>query len=416
MDISPLRAGTLARMLADKAFFASLPSDIFRQGEQNAQLVEMTAGEELVPAGDSAPFSWFLVDGTLSLDGADSGALRELSAADSDAGYPVANLRPTQYRVIAVDDCQLVRFEHAYIRSLVKAPPPARFLGGSEIGGGSWQSEAYAIEALQLAHDGEFEVPSMPGISARIHDTIVRDDFSIEEVARLISADPSIAGGLINLANSALFAGRDKVTTLERAVVRLGVKQTHTLVMTLATKALFTARQPWLKQRLKAIWRHAVDMGAYAAVLAGLSPRLDKAQAMLLGLLHEIGAIPLLELADGYVELEAKPGVLDAVLANVAPELSARTLVSWGLDEFAEAARHQENWYYDHPDELNYTDVLVVSHLHGLMKAREFANLPRLDETHAWQRMAALGLTAAKSVEVFADAADELAQLRALLY
>jgi hypothetical protein len=80
--------------------------------------------------------------------------------------------------------------------------------------------------------------------------------------------------------------------------------------------------------------------------------------------------VPSLELADKFPELETAPGILDAVLANEVPKLSAITLEQWGLADFADAAIHQENWYYAHDGQANYTDVLITAHLHGLIKAK----------------------------------------------
>jgi HD-like signal output (HDOD) protein len=256
----------------------------------------------------------------------------------------------------------------------------------------------------------------MPGISARISDAMSDPDFEIANLARIVSADPTVAGGLLQVANSAVFRGAVAVDSLEAAIIRLGAEQTRTLVSALAARSLFTARVPWVRRRLAGLWRHAVEMGAYCAVLAERTAGLDKSKALLLGLLHEIGAVPVLSLAEGFAELEQTPGILDATLVNLVPGLTSRILEQWHLPEaFQEAAQHQENWFRDHDGPADYPDTLVIGHLHGLIKAGRYGDLPRLDEIPAFQKLGEGGLTARASLAVLDDAQAELKELRALL-
>ena len=409
-----IHAGTLHRLLRSCAYFNEVAPETFRDAEQYASLVTFTDAQAILNEGDSSPYSWFLVEGEVTLESGDLEP-RTLNANDPDAGYPIANLRPARYTVRPSLKAQLVRLEQAFLKKIAKQPKPARFLGGNEVGGGSWQSHPFAVEVSRLEQSGNLVVPALPGISARVSQAIQDPDFAITDLARLISADPAIAGGLLNISNSALFRGAVKCETLDAAIVRLGIQQVQTLVLTLAAKSLFTARRQWIRSYLQNMWRHAVVVGAFATVLARLSPEFDNAKALLLGLLHEIGAVPILELADQFPELEQTPGVLQSVLANMGPGLTASILDQWGLSDFSTAAVHQENWYYDHEGPADYTDILIVAHLHSLIKAKRFSDLPRIDETPAYQQLGQLGLSASASFNILEDAEQELVELQALL-
>ena len=410
----PLHAGTLARLLQNRAYFNNVGGDVFQAAAARAVLLDITDDKAILRQGESSPYAWFLIEGQIQLEQEGQSA-RVLNADDTDAGYPIANLRPAHYTVTPGLEAKLVRLEQSFLKKITQDPRPARFIGASELGGGSWQSHRFAIEVKRMQSCGELKIPALPGVSARISQAMQDPEFAISDLSRLISADPAIAGGILNIANSALFAGASKCETLDASIVRLGLQQTKTLVTTLAAKSLFTARRRWIRARLNTMWRHAVEVGAYATVLAKLSTDFDAAKSLLLGLLHEIGAVPILELADKFPELEAEPGILDAVLANEVPSLSAQTLKNWGLADFAEAAVHQENWYYDHDDGPNYTDILIISHLHGLIRAKRFKDLPRIDETPAYRQLSALGLSASRSINILEDAQRELDELKSLL-
>ena len=96
----------------------------------------------------------------------------------------------------------------------------------------------------------------------------------------------------------------------------------------------------------------------------------------------EIGAVPILQLAESYPDMAATPGVLNEILDGLVPEVSAQVLDQWEFPEmFAAAARDQSNRFREHAGEHDYSDVIIVAHLHSLVRQREFHKLPRLDDT-----------------------------------
>lgn len=207
MQSIPLHVGSLSRILKDAPYFQAVSQDAFLAAQGRAQWCELEPGEIIIDAGSSPPYAWFLAEGSVVIE-SDQTQPRKLRAGEAEAGYPLANLRPTQYTVRADLECKLVRLEQAFVRSLAQKPRPPRFLGGSEVGGGTWQNHAYALEVERVKLAGSFRIPAIPGISSKISATLQQDDFDLDQVALLISADPSIAGGLVNIANSALFKGR----------------------------------------------------------------------------------------------------------------------------------------------------------------------------------------------------------------
>ncbi len=50
------------------------------------------------------------------------------------------------------------------------------------------------------------------------------DDVSVAEVSRLVQGDPALAGRILKLVNSALYAGSRQITAISDAVARLGLQ------------------------------------------------------------------------------------------------------------------------------------------------------------------------------------------------
>ena len=245
---------------------------------------------------------------------------------------------------------------------------------------------------------------------------LAKDNFSFGDVAAVISAEPAVAGRITKVAISAMFCSLDKCESVQAALVRLGFQRAQNIVFTLSTQVLFSSKQTFIKELMLQRWRHAIDIASPCAVLGRITPGMDGDQALLIGLLHEIGAIPILQLAEGYPDFAETPGILDEILRGLGPRVSAEVLGQWGFPEiFAVAATEQSNWFREHAGEPDYADVIIVAHLHSLVRHREFHKLPRLDETPAFEKLAVGLLSSRLSLLVLDEAHAQIQELKSLL-
>jgi HD-like signal output (HDOD) protein len=107
------------------------------------------------------------------------------------------------------------------------------------------------------------------------------------------------------------------------------------------------------------------------AVLGDMTPGLQGDVGMLVGLLHDIGSVPILLAASDYPDLLKTPGILEEILDGMAPYITQTVLARWEFaDEFIAAAGDADNWLRDHDREPDNTDVMIVAHQHALVKQR----------------------------------------------
>lgn len=416
MSISPLRVGTLKRLMADHQYFSDWTVDQIRAVESQVHVVHAQPGTELLGLQEMNPYEFFLLQGRLQLQSA-SGETRILCQGELDAGFPIAHLRPSQYQVSVLETSELMRIETSQLRRFsAKRKNPARFRLDGEIVGGTWQNHALVVELMRQLRDQSLELPAIPGIALRIRRAMASPGIDMEKIATIVAADPAIAGSLLKIANSVIFGAQSQCETVRDALVRMGMETAQNVIFTLSTKNLFTANLPFLKKRMLESWRHAIDIASLSAVLARHSPGMVPDKGLLVGLLHEVGAIPILKLAEAYPDLSATPGVLDDLLAALIPIVSPNVLEAWGFqEEFSEAARNHSNWYRDHAGGPDYADLVVVAHLHSLVRKRAFHKLPRIDETPAFQKLAAGLLSPQLSLLVLDEARSQIQHLRRLL-
>jgi HD-like signal output (HDOD) protein len=410
----PLQPGTLKRLLAGHPYFSHWDNARFLAVAPHSHLLELSDGQQLLELGGISPFSSFLLTGQLALT-PESGESRSISAGELDAGFPIANLRPSAYQVLASQPSRILQIESSQLKS-AQPQGSARFQLPEKVSAGSWQAHPLVTDLARQIRNNSLQIPPLPGIAVKVRRALARDDVEMADVATIISADPAIAGRLIAVANSAVFGAASNVDSVQGALVRMGLNRAQNIVISLATRNLYVTREPLIKAQLLSCWRHAIDIAALAAVLGELTPGLDEGVGMLIGLLHEIGAVPILLAAREYPDLVATPGVLSDILQGMAPTVSQKILTDWDFaDAFIHAALEAENWWHEHDGDADFTDVLIVAHLHALVKERAFKRLPRIDETPAFQKLALGQLGPKLSLAVLDKAKAQIAELRSLL-
>lgn len=68
----------------------------------------------------------------------------------------------------------------------------------------------------------QFNLPSPPAIAVKILNTVQKEDFSLDDLEIIISADAALTGKLLRIANSAFYALPHKVSNISRALSVLG--------------------------------------------------------------------------------------------------------------------------------------------------------------------------------------------------
>ena len=148
-------------------------------------------------------------------------------------------------------------------------------------------------------------LPSLPRTLANLTELIKKPDCSLVEVARIIAVDPSLAIKTLRLVNSAYYGVGQEVTTIEHAVVLLGLKVIRNLAL---TATVFDT----LKSGAERFLRHSIACGVAMRVLAENGPLASHVgsadEAFVYGLLHDVGKVIL---AEGIGEAYAKtPGIM----------------------------------------------------------------------------------------------------------
>lgn len=162
----------------------------------------------------------------------------------------------------------------------------------------SVKAEEFLEQLREAVATDQLKLPSLPDVALNIRKAVESDTGSAEQIAEILSQDPSMAARLLQLANSPLYRPRSEIDSLQLAVARLGVRIVRDLVTTLAMRQLFKTDSPVLEQYFRELWTCSTQVAAISRTLAAGHGSLENEQALLAGLIHNIGALPIIMLAE----------------------------------------------------------------------------------------------------------------------
>lgn len=208
-------------------------------------------------------------------------------------------------------------------------------------------------------------LPTLPTLALEALLVINDAGSSAADLEKIISKDAALTARLIRYANSPLYRGASTVTAIKLAITRIGFQRVKNAVYAVTMKEVFRTPIKEIEQRMEKLWAHSVKVGAQAAILAKDHPRLDPDIALVAGLVHDIGQIPLLIKACEYDELIRHPDYLDRLLMKLHPQLGSSIIKLWNFDPkvVAVAAEHEDLARNPGDAPVDYVDLVQVANI-----------------------------------------------------
>ncbi len=136
----------------------------------------------------------------------------------------------------------------------------------------------------------------MPTLAMRVMRMVDDPKVSGRDLERVISLDPVIMGEILKLANSALYSPKFPITALRHAISYLGLEVVKNLVMMVSLKSMVLGEEdPEVEGFLKELWIHSAASAIISRFIADSSPALDKEEAFVCGLFHDVGKLLMLK-------------------------------------------------------------------------------------------------------------------------
>lgn len=222
------------------------------------------------------------------------------------------------------------------------------------------------LEDIAKELQGEVVFPISFDIALRIRKLVDDPEQSIEKISAMINLDPLISAKLINQANSVAYnPGGQDVRNLRGAITRLGLKAVRSSVMAIAMRQLLRSKDMVdFAEIANRLWNHTLQCASAAYVLARRMTRLNPDEAMLAGLLHDLGAFYMLYRATQYPELRVRPDTVRHLVIRWHDGIGVSLLGSLGVaEEIIDAVCDHDQPRLVPPVPRNLSDVIYVANL-----------------------------------------------------
>ncbi len=138
-------------------------------------------------------------------------------------------------------------------------------------------------------------MPSLSATMMKVLEICNAPETSPDDLNRVISLDPILAGKVLRLINSAYYSLRSPVTSLTRAVILLGLNTVKNLALSAAVLKSLEGKNSFRGLCANDFWLHSLGVGVAAKFLAAELgvPLAEREEYFVAGLLHDLGKIPL---------------------------------------------------------------------------------------------------------------------------
>ncbi len=158
------------------------------------------------------------------------------------------------------------------------------------------QEAAFREKVVEKILKKEFEIPLLPDVALRVIRLTGDANTSMQDLAKVILTDQGIAGKILQIANSPVYGGAVEIKTNSPALVRRGPPEVkdHKLALSMQSKIFKSASY---RKIAKSLWEHAIATALAARVIAN-ALRMEKEEAFVGGLMHDLGKMILLHILD----------------------------------------------------------------------------------------------------------------------
>jgi HD-like signal output (HDOD) protein len=235
--------------------------------------------------------------------------------------------------------------------------------------------EARALENLLVSHfDGhDLSLPPLLNGAERVLPILADPDCTIVVLAEAIAADQVVAAAVLRMANSPLYRGVNKIAALQPAISRLGTRAIRMLLVHESLRAATFRRGEEGMELARIVWRRSL---ASACVMRGLAKftSMEREEAFLTGLLHDVGNVVVLRIAHDDKSLKRGDEELDLdtfeyLCYETHQELGELVADAWSLPPTLKKviAQHHSQLVADDPLRVTRLMIQVTDMVNSLL-------------------------------------------------
>lgn len=179
---------------------------------------------------------------------------------------------------------------------------------------------------------GGLKLPVLPLAVQKVLAMNSDPEFDVDALSKLIHQDHTLAGHVLRVSNSSIYAGAYKTSSLSQAISRLGGHAMVKIAVSITMQGQ-VFQVVGFKEEITDIWHHSLASGVYAQEIADVCGR-PNPEMYMCGLMHQVGKPVLLQ---ALVEISKSKNmtlsheVVDLVLDRYHTQVGSLLSDNWKL-------------------------------------------------------------------------------------
>jgi putative nucleotidyltransferase with HDIG domain len=192
-------------------------------------------------------------------------------------------------------------------------------------------------------------IGSPPPVLTEVISMLDKEDSSAKKLSDIILKDPNLTARILRVANSSFYGCRQKVTTINQAVMILGLNAVKCLVLSMSVYNQVSTQNAGNEDEYVKLWQHFLETATAAQNIAERVKYPIPEEAYIAGLLHDFGLLFLqryfpAEIAQVRKLMIDGLNVVDAekkIFESDHQEVGSLIATKWNLPEkFSESMTH----------------------------------------------------------------------------
>lgn len=209
----------------------------------------------------------------------------------------------------------------------------------------------------------EVSFPTFLDITFQVRTALKNPNLSVEQLAKLVGAEPLMSAKIIRMANSVAMnpSGRE-IADVKSGIIRVGMEAVRTVSFAVAMEQLLKSKQMQAFEGIsRKLWEHSSHVAALCRVLARRIARINADEAMFAGLVHDIGVFYLMSRAANFPELAQDKAELYGLLVGWHDNIGHALLSALGQPESILLAVQEHEMDREIVEIRTLSDVLYVA-------------------------------------------------------
>jgi len=377
---------------------------------KDMQQLQITAanflpGSIIFNRGTESDSLTYIVKGQVYME-SNNGSIQEIFSGSFKALYPLSAGKQHCMTAIAKTDATVI---YIPLSALIKERPAVSFENKLNISE-HLNNNSFFNRFYETLMQGDIKTPHLPNIAIKFNQA-AQQGSDIKEITKIINLDPVIAAKLIQVVNSPIYRLPHPITNNFDAINRLGLQTTRNLVTAFSMKDLIKCEKPDIKRHIQNTWMQSIKISSISCILAQLTKKVDPDEALLAGLLHNIGALPILAFADSLPEDSYQSVDIDLCINEMQGQIGTIILEKWGFpDQLKQIPLQSTNWFGDDGDDLGLNDIVLLAKYHHLLNNISDTKLPLISTLPVFQKLSNQQLTPEMSLQIIQDAQQQISE------